>query len=137
MTSRRFECTRCQRCCARPGQVEFSAPEAFLAASFLQLPLAELTEAYMQPEGDGWIIDVDEGSPCPFLGKDGCVIHSVKPSQCRTYPFWPELIDEPGAWQAEAAWCEGIGQGPVYDDDAIAAILNGEGDTFENDSEPS
>ncbi|TXD35724.1 YkgJ family cysteine cluster protein [Lujinxingia vulgaris] len=135
MTSRRFECTRCQRCCARPGQVEFSAPEVFLAASFLGVPPDELTEAYMHPRGSGWVIAVDEGSPCPFLGKRGCEIHPVKPSQCRTYPFWPEILDEPGAWQAEATWCEGIGRGPLYNDDAIAAILVGERDTFENDAD--
>lgn len=132
MTQRRFECTRCQQCCARPGQVEFSAPEAFLAASFLQVPLAELTEAYMQPEGDRWVIRVEKDAPCPFLTSEGCEIHPVKPSQCRTYPFWPEILEEPGAWEAEAEYCPGIGLGPVYDADDAEEIACGEKDTLEN-----
>ncbi|WP_158542523.1 YkgJ family cysteine cluster protein [Lujinxingia litoralis] len=131
-TELRFECTRCQRCCARPGEVFFSAPEAFLAAAFLEIPLLELIDTYMHRHNEGWRIDVQSDAPCPFLTSQGCAIHPVKPSQCRTYPFWPEIIGEAGAWDAEAEHCPGIGQGPLYDADRIAAITEGEDDTLEN-----
>ena len=44
-----------------------------------------------------------------FLGDDNlCTVHSVRPLQCSTYPYWPELID-PLAWEMEALrTCEGI-----------------------------
>jgi uncharacterized protein len=50
-------------------------------------------------------------SQCHFLTKDGCSIHPVKPTQCRLYPFWPELVETAAAWQAESQRCPGIGQG--------------------------
>jgi len=37
----------------------------------------------------------------------------VRPQQCRTYPFWPEIVETRGAWQEEARRCEGMGRGPV------------------------
>lgn len=50
---------------------------------------------------------------CTILGDDNrCRIYAPCPRQCRTYPFWPELM-KPGAWRAEAPRCEGIGRGAV------------------------
>ena len=46
---------------------------------------------------------------CVFLvGGTKCSIHEVWPLQCKTYPFWPGLMD-PAAWVNErATMCEGI-----------------------------
>lgn len=44
--------------------------------------------------------------PC-WQGKS-CSIYSVRPAQCRTYPFWPEIVQSPHHWAAESARCEGI-----------------------------
>jgi len=52
---------------------------------------------------------------CIFLEKTGCRIHTVKPLQCRTFPFWPGLIDEKAEWRATAKWCPGIDQGEPVD----------------------
>jgi Fe-S-cluster containining protein len=50
---------------------------------------------------------------CIFLDEQmRCRIYKVRPLQCRTYPFWPELMN-PKAWRAERNRCEGIGQGGV------------------------
>jgi hypothetical protein len=49
---------------------------------------------------------------CVFLGANRqCTVYPVRPLQCRTYPFWPELTGNLKAWQAEAKRCEGIDQG--------------------------
>ncbi len=52
-------------------------------------------------------------SQCHFLMADGCSVHPVKPVQCRTYPFWPELVEDRAAWQAEAKRCPGINKGEL------------------------
>jgi Fe-S-cluster containining protein len=45
---------------------------------------------------------------CVFLGEGRrCRIYAVRPAQCRTYPFWPEL-ETRQAWRDEARRCEGI-----------------------------
>jgi uncharacterized protein len=38
-------------------------------------------------------------------------VHSVKPVQCRTYPFWPELVEHRDVWDYEAKKCPGINTG--------------------------
>jgi Fe-S-cluster containining protein len=50
-------------------------------------------------------------SQCHFLQEGGCSVHEVKPVQCRTYPFWPELVENRKAWKEEGARCPGIGKG--------------------------
>jgi len=51
-------------------------------------------------------------SQCHFLNSEGCRIHPAKPTQCRTYPFWPELVNGP-AWKEEGKRCPGIGKGEL------------------------
>jgi hypothetical protein len=43
----------------------------------------------------------------------GCSIHPAKPTQCRLFPFWPELLESPSAWVLTAQRCPGIGAGPL------------------------
>jgi hypothetical protein len=50
---------------------------------------------------------------CPFLEASGCAIHPVKPTQCRIFPFWPELVESPLEWKRAAQFCPGIDQGPL------------------------
>ena len=50
-------------------------------------------------------------SQCPFLRAEGCGIHPAKPTQCRAFPFWPELVEDRNAWRQTAGGCPGIGQG--------------------------
>jgi Fe-S-cluster containining protein len=54
---------------------------------------------------------------CPFLittgDHRGCSIHPAKPTQCRTFPFWPELVENPVSWKATARYCPGIGKGEL------------------------
>ena len=64
---------------------------------------------------------------CPFLGETGCVVHPVKPVQCRVYPFWPELVEYRDLWEEEARKCPGINRGPLVQIGAameIAAQMN-------------
>ena len=51
---------------------------------------------------------------CQFLDNDGrCSIYQHRPAQCRTYPFWPEIVDTERNWKDEARRCEGINRGQV------------------------
>jgi len=43
-----------------------------------------------------------------LLRDDQCSIHAVKPTQCATFPFWPELIEDDVAWDETKAVCEGL-----------------------------
>ncbi len=50
---------------------------------------------------------------CPFLEDHGCSIHPSKPTQCRTFPFWPELVERRSEWKRTARYCPGIGKGEL------------------------
>ena len=68
------------------------------------------------------------GAACYFLDERGrCRVHAVKPAQCRSYPFWPEILSSAVTWRAEAAACEGIGQGDEWGPEAILERLEIEG----------
>ena len=56
---------------------------------------------------------VPRGAHCHFLSGGGCGIHPAKPTQCRIFPFWPELVDHPKVWAKTAIYCPGIGEGPL------------------------
>lgn len=60
-----------------------------------------------------FVIDVRPGGGCTFLDGNKCTVHEVKPIQCRTYPFWPEVLESKAAWAAESLECEGIARGGV------------------------
>jgi Fe-S-cluster containining protein len=50
---------------------------------------------------------------CHFLREGGCAIHPAKPTQCRLFPFWPEMVEDRREWRKTAAWCPGIGKGAL------------------------
>lgn len=58
-----------------------------------------------------WEIKIENGG-CVFLTRENtCRIYKVRPTQCRTYPFWPELLCSKRNWDAEKTHCEGINTG--------------------------
>jgi Fe-S-cluster containining protein len=56
---------------------------------------------------------VPAASTCYFLVDEGCTIHPAKPTQCRIFPFWPELVESKREWAKTAAYCPGMGKGPL------------------------
>jgi Fe-S-cluster containining protein len=41
-------------------------------------------------------LEVPAGGACVFLENHQCLLHDVKPEQCRTFPFWNEYIGKDG-----------------------------------------
>lgn len=113
--SLKFSCTRCGRCCATRGgyYVYLQAGEAERIRRHLGLSVDWFRRRYLARTPDGERVLADgAGARCIFLGDDGlCRVYPVRPSQCRTYPFWPELVNRRRDWRREAARCEGIGRG--------------------------
>lgn len=116
----RFECTACGDCCRREGDVFLTPGEADAIAAHVHGPEATaaafLNELWVEDLSGNLVIQVPRGGACPFLSADErCTVQPVKPRQCATYPFWPELFESRGAWALEARWCEGIGRGERFD----------------------
>ena len=74
------------------------------------------------------------GYDCVFLdresipGKAVCRVYHARPSQCKTWPFWPQLM------QSEMSWarakrntpCPGMGHGQLFTIEEIVSRLDRE-----------
>lgn len=113
----RFHCRKgCTRCCEGKGFVYLTVRDVERAASFLGLPQSQFETQYVVRSGH--ILRLRQNASlagkahfCVFLTESGCSIHPAKPLQCKSFPFWPEIIEESGRWEATAEWCPGIGMG--------------------------
>lgn len=122
----RFRCTGCNLCCKQPGYVHLHAHEAERIAQRVAGGPAYMLDFQLwvpQPDGSRQI-DVPEGGACPLLGEEGCTVHDIKPAQCATYPFWPEVMESPASWHREGVYCEGIDpEGDLYEAPRILELL--------------
>ena len=83
--------------------------------AFLKLSPAWFRRRYLvRVDADTTGIRLERNGRCPFLGVDNrCRIYAVRPRQCRTYPWWPELVEKKRDWTEEAQRCEGMNRGTV------------------------
>ena len=110
----RFECqSGCTECCRQRGFVYLSDSDITRAAEFLGMTSADFESKFVFRTRNRARLRVPRDANCHFLFEGGCSIHPAKPTQCRLFPFWPELVDEPKAWHRAASWCPGIGKGPL------------------------
>jgi Fe-S-cluster containining protein len=123
----RFECTGCGACCTGGADhyVETSATERVAIRNFLKLSANWFRRRYLvRVDADTTGIRLGHDGRCPFLGDDNrCHIYPVRPRQCRTYPWWPELIENKRGWSEEAQRCEGMNRGAVVPLSAIERSL--------------
>ncbi len=115
--SLRFSCTGCGKCCETAGDyyVYLTPEEASLIRNHLGLSRAWFRRRYLARLEEGeLVLGPGRDERCVFLDQAGrCRVYPVRPLQCRTYPFWPEVAVNRRDWQREALRCEGIGHGPV------------------------
>jgi Fe-S-cluster containining protein len=118
-----FECTQCGECCTgASGLVAFTHREAKGMAKQLDMAVDDFLGKYAKPsheEGVWEMLELESphGFDCVLLerceetGVTRCIAHHARPSQCRTWPFWPDNLKNPKSWDRAARSCEGIGSG--------------------------
>jgi uncharacterized protein len=114
-TSVKFECQPgCTTCCREEhGFVYLTEEDLARAARFLGMTAAEFESRYVYRTKYLLRLRALRVARCPFLRDFGCAIHDAKPTQCRLYPFWPEMVEHPANWHRSMANCPGIGKGEV------------------------
>ena len=124
-----FECQGCGGCCSGPGEgyIWVTRPEIKLIADFLEVSVGELRHDYLKRVGlRTSIIEDDLTRDCIFLreieGSKKCVIYSVRPSQCRNWPFWPSNLASGKAWNEATRRCPGVNRGRFYNSREIDRI---------------
>lgn len=110
----RFECQRgCTNCCNQSGYVYLTEEDQARAAKFLSMTRRAFERKYVYRTRHQLRFRKPRTKQCPFLLDSGCSIHPAKPTQCRTFPFWPELVEDRDEWKRTARFCPGIGKGPL------------------------
>ncbi len=132
-----FECQGCGACCSGPGEgyIWVVRREIELIAGFLGLSEGEVRRRFLRRVGlRTSIIEDVESKDCIFLErhfgkaqcrqgqKNRCRIYSVRPGQCRAWPFWPGNLKGPGEWNRAAQKCPGINRGRHYSFEDIERI---------------
>ncbi|NIR58840.1 MAG: YkgJ family cysteine cluster protein [Gammaproteobacteria bacterium] len=110
----RFECTGCGACCrGEEGYVFLTADDVARMSARLGISAGWFRRRYTDRLADGVrVLRSAPGGACVFLSDAGrCRVYRARPLQCRTYPFWPEVVASRASWRAEARRCEGIGRG--------------------------
>jgi len=124
-----FECAQCGGCCSGPGEgyIWVTRPEIEIIADFLKISPGQLREKYLRRVGlRTTIIEDRPTKDCVFLqdsaGRKICKVYPVRPSQCRSWPFWPNNLSSAGAWNKAAQKCPGINRGRRYSFEEIEKI---------------
>ncbi|MCC7144945.1 MAG: YkgJ family cysteine cluster protein [Phycisphaeraceae bacterium] len=134
----RFTCTQCGNCCTGPeGYVWYTDEEELAMAERLKVSREQFRTRYAHQVEGHWSL-MEKFSPdgsgydCVFLqrteeGRRICQIYDVRPTQCRTWPFWPENLKSPAAWRSAGRRCPGMiagmeGVGKLYPVEQIRII---------------
>lgn len=119
----RFECTGCGNCCGGfPGFVWVTPENVRQIAAYLEMTPEACALTYVRKIKDKYSLREKLQHDCVFLerpapGQTRCRIYPVRPTQCRTWPYWDANLTSPRAWTEASQSCPGMcdGKAPLHD----------------------
>lgn len=119
----RFECQGSGKCCTSHGEFGFvflTQDDRRRFARHLNITTTAFTKKYCDQTNGIWHLKEDsQNTDCMFLKNKRCSVYEARPNQCRTWPFWPEVMNAK-AWKSEvASFCPGVGKGRIWNKDEI------------------
>ncbi len=122
----RFQCQGSGKCCVSRGSygyVYVTLDDRKRLAKFFQLPVQTFTKKYCDRDSNGFWKLNEFRAECQFLRGKSCDVYEARPTQCKTWPFWPENMSAK-AWSKEVAkFCPGVGKGKVWTEREISQVL--------------
>jgi uncharacterized protein len=112
----RFSCTQCGKCCTgKPGYVWLDDEDLDQILTYLNITIDEFANKYLRLV-DGRIALRERGVnyDCVFLKGKQCQIYPVRPKQCKTFPWWPQILESRENWEKTAIYCEGIREDATF-----------------------
>lgn len=122
----RFECQGSGKCCTSHGQygyVFLTLEDRRRLANKLKISTQVFTRRYCERRDGVWALREVAGRPdCQFLSGRACSVYEARPLQCRTWPFWPEVLN-PKTWSRDVkGFCPGVGKGKLFSPKEIRKI---------------
>jgi uncharacterized protein len=107
-----FKCQRCSDCCRiDPGVVLLTENDADTISRHLKTGRDKFISEYCRAiERNGkFNVSLKEKPNYDCIFWNGsCLIYEARPLQCRTYPYWPGVVESRHSWNDEAKRCAGI-----------------------------
>ncbi|MCG8452462.1 MAG: YkgJ family cysteine cluster protein [Spirochaetales bacterium] len=131
----RFECTSCGHCCRHePGYVFLSQNDLTRLAQGMGMKEKDFISKHCRRVDLGVAVRLSllekSNNDCIFWD-EGCTVYEHRPLQCRTYPFWPAIMDSQEAWDEESKECPGMNHGALRSKKEIHDALSArEGDVL-------
>src|SRR5688500_1640879 len=96
----RFKCTGCGQCCTgAPGYTWVTEQEIVSIADYLNLSIDDFSRKYIRKIDERYSLKEDyQNYDCVFLKDKKCQIYSVRPTQCRTFPWWIQNLKSELDW---------------------------------------
>ena len=123
----KFQCQGSANCCVSRGSYGFvflSKKDLSRLARYFNISLKEFKTYYCQ-SSDGFthLKEIRKKGECIFLKNKKCDVYKARPTQCRTWPFWPENMKSK-IWNKEIInFCPGIGKGKIISKKKIDKLL--------------
>lgn len=122
----RFTCTACGDCCTgEPGHVWVNDDEIAALAQALGVSVADFEETYVRHIGTRRSLYERFNGDCILFDAQTrrCTVYAARPTQCRTWPFWPANVESEAAWAQTCEECPGSGQGELHSVESIRERL--------------
>lgn len=122
-----FQCTGSGKCCTSHGEYGFvylNLEDRQRFAKYFKMSTRAFTEKYCEKSGGIWHLKEDPENPdCMFLKGKSCGTYEARPTQCRTWPFWPEVMSAKSWKKDVVAFCPGVDKGPIISGEEIESRL--------------
>ena len=123
----KFKCQGSANCCVSRGSYGFvflSNKDLKKLAKYLSISVNEFKFKYCQTtNGFIHLKEIKGNVDCFFLKNKRCQVYSSRPTQCRTWPFWPTNMNSK-SWNNDIVnFCPGVGKGKLISKKNIEKIL--------------
>lgn len=109
-----FACQRSGNCCrVGHGRVWIEEQRLPLYAKLMRATVQGFVARNIVQVGARLSLQERADGRCVLLdGNNQCLVYEQRPEQCRTFPYWPELLADHAALERAARYCPGIQRFP-------------------------
>ena len=117
MTNTAFDCRMCGHCCEGKGGIVVSPSDLQRLCDFLRMSADAVIAAYGEHVNGKLKIRCGEDGYCIFFRHGrGCIVHEVKPSICKAWPFFRGNIEDAESLALAKEFCPGINPDISHED---------------------
>lgn len=122
-----FTCTQCGACCGGvPGTISFTEEELAAMSEKLGMTVRAFVEEYVWTKYyNRPSLKERDDLDCILLDPETrrCRVYDARPAQCRTFPFWKDVLRSRREWDEYAERCPGMNCGEFFSAEQIVSIL--------------